>query len=501
MTHSFRNADGHGIRNPHPCILETLYVTVLIYLVQNEHAGLPDNLDKGAARSPHQPPTMAFITAPPPTVALQTTTTTTTTNTRTLRYLNTRNGCRTTTAQAIASPLSSSSSSSFVQHGVRLARRSRCTDLLPRAPCPIVDNGSFAAPRMDLAGAGIYDAATEPSDVRVVIFGATGYIGRYVAREFIDRGYDVVIFSRIRSGVSGKKTEADLRQNFPGALLLFGDVTNESDVATAFSAVAQHEDYSTQPTKAAKTTIVVSCLASRTGGIVDSNRIDYDATLSTLRKGREICNISHFILLSAICVQKPELEFQRAKLRFEAELQREAEVDSSFSYSIVRPTAFFKSLAGQVDRMKKGAAFIMFGDGELCRCNALSERDLAAFIADCAAKPDTRNQILPVGGPGEPVSPKEQALMLFDILGKKPKFISLPIGLMDVAIGLLNGVAKVIPVAALKDAAEFGRIGKYYAVEDMVGPEYGQDTLKQFFEKAIEEGGLEGQELGDAAVF
>lgn len=30
---------------------------------------------------------------------------------------------------------------------------------------------------------------------------------------------------------------------------------------------------------------------------------------------------SHFVLLSAICVQKPLLEFQRAKLKLEADLQ------------------------------------------------------------------------------------------------------------------------------------------------------------------------------------
>lgn len=30
---------------------------------------------------------------------------------------------------------------------------------------------------------------------------------------------------------------------------------------------------------------------------------------------------SHFVLLSAICVQKPLLEFQRAKLKFEEELK------------------------------------------------------------------------------------------------------------------------------------------------------------------------------------
>jgi hypothetical protein len=50
-----------------------------------------------------------------------------------------------------------------------------------------------------------------------------------------------------------------------------------------------------------------------------------------------------FVLLSAICVQKPLLTFQAAKLKFE-----EALMTSGLKYSIVRPTAFFKSLGGQV---------------------------------------------------------------------------------------------------------------------------------------------------------
>mmetsp|Transcript_17605 Transcript_17605/g.71186 ORF Transcript_17605/g.71186 Transcript_17605/m.71186 type:complete len:245 (+) Transcript_17605:638-1372(+) len=242
---------------------------------------------------------------------------------------------------------------------------------------------------------------------------------------------------------------------------------------------------------------MVSCLASRTGGIEDSNKIDYQATLNCLEEGYATGS-RHFILLSAICVEKPLLEFQRAKLRFEAKLQELAEKDESFSYSIVRPTAFFKSLAGQVKRVKDGSAYIMFGDGELSKCNAISERDLADFIANCASDPSKRNQILPVGGPGKPVTPKEQAEILFRLLDKEPKFSKAPIGVMDVGISVLDFVSKLLP--GVKDAAEFARIGKYYAVEDMVGPEYGSDTLEDFFTDVIENG-LEGQELGSAAVF
>jgi hypothetical protein len=44
------------------------------------------------------------------------------------------------------------------------------------------------------------------------------------------------------------------------------------------------------------------------------------ATKNVLDVARER-GTSHFVLLSAICVQKPLLEFQRAKLKLEADLQ------------------------------------------------------------------------------------------------------------------------------------------------------------------------------------
>lgn len=48
--------------------------------------------------------------------------------------------------------------------------------------------------------------------------------------------------------------------------------------------------------------------------------MDYQATKNVLDCARA-AGASHFVLLSAICVQKPLLEFQKAKLKLEAELQ------------------------------------------------------------------------------------------------------------------------------------------------------------------------------------
>ena len=71
--------------------------------------------------------------------------------------------------------------------------------------------------------------------------------------------------------------------------------------------------------------------------------MDYQATLNVL-EAAQAAGAAHFVLLSAICVQKPKLEFQHAKLALERKL---AEAQG-ITHSIVRPTAFFKSVAGQV---------------------------------------------------------------------------------------------------------------------------------------------------------
>ena len=331
-----------------------------------------------------------------------------------------------------------------------------------------------------------------PGEIRVVVFGATGYIGRFVVKELVQRGYQVVAFARDRSGIGGKQTRDTVTADFPGAEVRFGDVTDPASIAAeAFD----------QPTD-----VVVSCLASRTGGRKDSWAIDHQATLNTYREGCR-ADAAHFVLLSAICVQKPLLEFQKAKLAFEAELQ----TDGEMTYSIVRPTAFFKSLGGQVESCRKGGPYVMFGGGELASCKPISEADLARFMADCISESDKINQVLPIGGPGPALSAKQQGEMLFRALGRKPRMLSVPIALMDGPIALLQGLSNLWP--SLQDTAEFGRIGRYYAAESMLvwdeerqcydanaTPSYGEDTLEQFFERVVRDG-MAGQDLGDAALF
>lgn len=337
-----------------------------------------------------------------------------------------------------------------------------------------------------------------PSDINILVVGSTGYIGRFVATELVKRGFNVIAIARERSGIRGRNSKEDTLQQLSGANVCFSDVTELSTLEKSVENLGVPID------------VVVSCLASRNGGVKDSWKIDYEATKNSLVVGRKF-GAAHFVLLSAICVQKPLLEFQRAKLKFEADLMKEAEDDKGFTYSIVRPTAFFKSLAGQVELVKDGKPYVMFGDGKLCACKPISEEDLASFISDCVLSEDKMNQVLPIGGPGKALTPLEQGEMLFKLVGKEPKFIKVPIQIMDFAIGFLDLLVKVFP--SLEDAAEFGKIGRYYAAESMLvwdpekgeydaenTPGYGKDTLEEFFKRVLREG-MGGQELGEQMIF
>jgi divinyl chlorophyllide a 8-vinyl-reductase len=249
---------------------------------------------------------------------------------------------------------------------------------------------------------------------------------------------------------------------------------------------------------------LVSCLASRTGAPKDAWAIDHRAHVQALdAAGR--AGVSQVVLLSAICVQRPMLAFQQAKLAFEEVL-----VGSGLSYSIVRPTAFFKSLSGQIERVRRGKPFLVFGDGTLTACKPIGDDDLGAYLADCLDDANRHNRVLPIGGPGPAITPRQQGEHLFALLGRPPRFRTVPVAVLDALIGVLGAAGRVLP--ALADKAELARIGRYYATESMLvldpatgrydaaaTPSTGVQTLFDFYAAVVN--GKIAPERGDHAVF
>jgi len=327
------------------------------------------------------------------------------------------------------------------------------------------------------------DTPSQPATpIRVCLLGATGTIGRATLRALMRRGHDVVCLVRPRSGGA---------QAIDGTEIRIVDMGDPAAIAR-------------DGFRGERFDAVVSCMASRTGAPRDAWAVDHQAHVDVLAAARN-AGVGQFVLLSAICVQKPLLAFQQAKLAFEAAL-----IDSGLTYSIVRPTAFFKSLSGQVARVKRGKPFLVFGDGTLTACKPISDGDLADYLADCLTDDRRWNRVLPIGGPGEAITPRQQGEVLFELLGRKPRFRHVPVALLDGIIGALGAVGRLAPSVA--DKAELARIGRYYATESMLvlnpetgrydaaaTPSTGTETLFDFYQALV--AGAAAPELGDHAVF
>ena len=176
----------------------------------------------------------------------------------------------------------------------------------------------------------------------------------------------------------------------------------------------------------------------------------------------------------------------------------------------MRPTAFFKSLSGQVERVKRGQPFLVFGDGRLTACKPIGDDDLAAYLAECLDDESRHNCVLPIGGPGEAITPRQQGEHLFALLGRPPRVRKVPVALLDVIVGVLGTAARLVP--ALADKAELARVGRYYATESMLvldtatgrydaaaTPATGTQTLFNFCAGLVD--GSIAAERGDHAVF
>lgn len=334
------------------------------------------------------------------------------------------------------------------------------------------------APRSD-------PATRSPRPRRVLVLGATGTIGKATVAALLERGHEVVCL--VRPDAAGNRD----RGLPPGAEIRLGDVT---DPASAARDGFRGERFDA----------LVSCLASRTGVPRDAWAIDHKAHSDALAAARA-AGVTQMVLLSAICVQKPLLAFQQAKLAFEREL-----IGSGLDYSIVRPTAFFKSLSGQVDRVRQGKPFLIFGDGRLTACKPIGDDDLGRYMADCLDDEGRRNQVLPIGGPGRAITPREQGEELFRLLGREPRFRQVPVALLDAIIALLGTLGRASP--RLRDKAELARIGRYYATESMLvldpgtgrydadaTPSTGTETLFDFYARLLR--GEARVDLGEHAVF
>ena len=306
----------------------------------------------------------------------------------------------------------------------------------------------------------------------MLLIGASGYIGQHVAKSLLEHGYMPICPLRAQNKFVNR-----MNLRLEQAPIL--DITCDSSINKVFN---QNPDIST----------VISCIASRTGGIRDSWMVDFELNKSIMTAAKKF-HVRKFVLLSAICVQKPMLNFQLAKLAFEKELKL-----SGLDYTIVRPTSFFKSLSGQIDRVRKGKKFILFDTGENTRTKPISENDLAQFIVQSVDNKAMRNQTISIGGPGPVFTQKDLGAILFKLLNKQPRYLKFPSNIFKILAILMTPLGVISK--RIRDKAEFLKIAHYYATESMLvwdhkkkqysaekTTEVGHDTIEGFYRSVIDD--------------
>ena len=302
---------------------------------------------------------------------------------------------------------------------------------------------------------------TDKPMTRVLVAGASGASGRCVVQALLSRSYQVIAVVRPETAWSVTHERFEVVR---------ADVSREPQWYEGVTACDA----------------VVSCLASRTGGLEDARRVEFDANRNVLAAA-EHWQVKRFLLLSAICVQKPRLAFQKEKLRFEDSLKQ-----SAVPWTIVRPTAFFRSLSGQVGRVQAGKAFLVFGNGALTACKPIAGGDLADFMVDRLEDAGAAGKLLPIGGPGPALTPNDQVALLARLLNRPIKTRSVPPGFFLVLARLFDGLGWLLP--RCRDRAEFLRIAHFYATESMLvwdaagccyrpdqTPETGAERLEDFY--------------------
>ncbi len=290
----------------------------------------------------------------------------------------------------------------------------------------------------------------------VLIVGATGYIGSAVVAEAVKQGHEVIAVTRAKKG----------EDQFPGATAVQADVTDPASIAKAFS----------KPIDA-----VISCLGCHSGIAKDFDAIDYQATLNVLHAALAN-NTKEFILLSAICVRRPELPLQLAKLKFEDELMR-----SGINYTIVRPTAYFWVFDSQAKLIAKGRPAFLIGSGNQSVHNPISQADLAEFMVGSIGNLERRDRVFVIGGPevdGNVISYKQAITMLFEAMGKEPRFISVP----EWAFVSVINITRFLGLFSYKigSFAELLKIIWYYMRYDMRAEGYGTMTFRDHAMNNIE---------------
>ncbi|NEX14305.1 MAG: NAD(P)-dependent oxidoreductase [Prosthecochloris sp.] len=282
---------------------------------------------------------------------------------------------------------------------------------------------------------------------KVLVAGASGYLGRHVVKEFTERGYSV------RALVRNPEKLASEGENLEPAVADLVDEVHTGDAT----------DLNTLKGATKGMDIVFSCMGlTKPQGNITNEQVDHLGN-RTLLEDALSNGVKKFIYVSVFNAEKtPDVEVVNAHERFVEDLK-----SSSMPHTVIRPTGFFSDM-GMFFSMARSGHMFLLGEGTN-RVNPIHGADLATICVD-AAERDVPE--IPVGGP-DTYTFNETVTLAFEALGKKPWITHIPMWIGDAALFVTGLVNK--PLAGVMSFA--------IAVSslDSVAPAKGTRHLKDFY--------------------
>lgn len=276
--------------------------------------------------------------------------------------------------------------------------------------------------------------------MKVLLAGATGYLGSHIAKAMLSKQMDFKAIAR--------NPQKLIAMGIPAEQIIEAQLTDRASlkgICSGFDAVIS----------------TVGITRQKDG--LSYMDVDYQANKSLLDEALD-SQVQQFVYVSVLNGEALQhLQICAAKERFVKELKA-----SGMPYSIVRPSGFFSDMTEFYEMAKKGRAFL-FGDGQV-KVNPIHGADLALVCIDALFE---KNTSIDVGGP-EVLTHQAIAEAAFNSLDRKTKITYVPNWLRKI---VLRAAALFLP------KAQFGPLEFFLhvMVMDMYAPAYGQHTIRGYF--------------------
>ena len=274
---------------------------------------------------------------------------------------------------------------------------------------------------------------------KILIAGATGYLGTFITKELVNKGNDVTIIVRNKKKINIKAQNLTILEAQVTQPETLKGVCKNIDVVISTVGITRQKD-----------------------GLTYMD-VDFQSNVNLIEEAKKE-GVKKIIYISVLNGEKlRHLKICDAKEKLGDYLKL-----SGMNYCIIRPNGFFSDMKDFLKMAKTGKVYL-FGDGKL-KLNPIHGRDLAKEVIN-AIKND-KNEIN-IGGP-DLLSQNEIAELALKALKKPNRIIHLPEWIRKLILWIIR------TFTGLKT---YGPIEFFMTtmVMDMKAPQFGNYRLKDFF--------------------